>query len=372
MRMRPPRRLVSGLAIGCAVLAFGSADAAPLAKASDDVDGDGKLDELELDGDGTLRVGGMKRGTFRLPAGATKVRILVARGQLVLDATTPASREAIVVDARSWRELTRFSLGGIGNDREYGMEVAVTAAGIVRYQTRWDVRRCDGKPAYLFAERLDGTTFRPMGAPPLDVPPSAPLLRAKVDVAAAAPLLYQARAASHQPGASDAGGLAIPRELDDGRTDTQWREDIAGTTGEGQFFTFMPRAEAAQAIQLRIVPGNPTSPATMKTFNRPRVLAVVSARGAWRVELPDAAERGAGDPLGVAYVADLPQPIAGCVTVVIESTYGKSQGTTAIAELGVYAEGERTGGGEALLARVVAQGQSGSTTAAAALARRGA
>ena len=31
---------------------------------------------------------------------------------------------------------------------------------IYRYQTRGDIRRCDGKPAYLFAEKFDGTRFR--------------------------------------------------------------------------------------------------------------------------------------------------------------------------------------------------------------------
>ena len=43
-----------------------------------------------------------------------------------------------------------------------GLIVAVdaTADGIFRYQTRGDLRRCDGKPAYLFAEKFDGTKFR--------------------------------------------------------------------------------------------------------------------------------------------------------------------------------------------------------------------
>ena len=45
---------------------------------------------------------------------------------------------------------------------------------------------------------------------------------------------------------------------------------------------------------------------------------------------------------------------------------------TAIAELEVFAEGERSGGGDALLAHVVAEGAAGATTAAATLARRGA
>ena len=42
-------------------------------------------------------------------------------------------------------------------------------------------------------------------------------------------------------------------------------------------------------------------------------------------------------------MVDLPQPVAGCVTVILETTYGPPQGTTAIAELEVFADGERTG-----------------------------
>ncbi|MEJ7601864.1 MAG: HEAT repeat domain-containing protein [Kofleriaceae bacterium] len=150
------------------------------------------------------------------------------------------------------------------------------------------------------------------------------------------------------------------RELDDGRLDTQWREELA-SAGEGQFFTFQPRVANARAQQLRIVPA-------ARTFNRPRALVVVGAQGAIRVELPD----GVGDPAGSAYVADLPQPIAGCTTVILESAHGRANGQTAIAELEVFAEGERTGGGEALLARVVAEGKGDTTGAATALAKRGA
>ena len=106
----------------------------------------------------------------------------------------------------------------------------------------------------------------------------------------------------------------------------------------------------------------------MRSFNRPRRLAIVAAHGAWRVELPDAAN----EPPGAAYAIDLPEPVAGCVTVVLEATYGPAQGATAIAELEVFADGERGGGGDALLAHIVAEGAAGAVTAAATLARRGA
>src|SRR5262249_14789526 len=131
--------------------------------------------------------------------------------------------------------------------------------------------------------------------------------------------------------------------------------------GEGQFFTFEPRLAAAKAAQLRILPAG-------AKFNRPRRLGVVAAHGAWHIELPD----GANDRAGTAYGADLPAAVGGCVPVILESTYGPPKGTTAIAELEVFGEGERSGGGEATLAHAIAVGDDGGIAAAQALARRGA
>jgi len=375
------------------VLVAGAAHAAPLATLSDDVDGDGVADAIELGADGVVHIAGKPGGEVKLAAAIKHGQLAVThyRGKAYVVAqitamtapvTTPAGapvsptagapgREAVILSAGggSWHEILRVPVGGVGLDHDYGIEVDAAPDGIYRYQTRGDIRRCDGKPAYLFAEKFDGARFRRSSALPSNIPDTAPLLAAKLDPARATPpLLYQAHAASLEVGVGDAGGLTIPRELDDGRLDTLWHEELAASTGEGQFFTFEPRAGNVLARQLRIVPGNPASAATLRSFNRPHRIAVVAAHDAWRIELPDAAN----DPLGAAYVVDLPQAVAGCVTVILESTYGAPQGTTAIAELEVFADGERTGGGEALLAHVVAEGSAGATTAAAALGKRGA
>src|SRR5262249_32774104 len=152
--------------------------------------------------------------------------------------------------------------------------IDATADGIFRYQTRGDIRRCDGKPAYLFADKFDGAKFRRASALPVNVSEAAPVLAGRRDPAPATsvspPVIYQAHAASHEVGVSDAGGLAIPAELDDGKLDTVWREELAASAGEGQLFTFEPRATGARAAELRIVPGNPATNQTWKTFNRPR------------------------------------------------------------------------------------------------------
>ncbi|MEO8704850.1 MAG: HEAT repeat domain-containing protein [Kofleriaceae bacterium] len=356
--------------IGCLLGAAGVAEAGPLAQVRDDLDGNGTQDTVELTADGVMHIDDASHAQIKIASAVTKGKITVARlpgsTQLVIDLTSGAAREAVVLDrAKAWNVVARFPLGGVGLDREFGIDVDVTATGIYRYQSRWDVRRCDDKPAYLFGEKLENGQFKKLDKLPTYVPDSAPVLPAKLDAGAAtAPLIYQARAASHQAGASDAGALAIPRELDDGRLETGWREDLA-SAGEGQFFTFKPRVESARAQQLRIVPGNPASAGAMKASGRVHKLAIVTKQNAWRVELPDAAN----DPLGSAYVVELPA-LAECVTVVIESVHGR--GPTAIAELAIFADGERTGGGAALLAKVIAEGKSDVTNVTATLAKQGA
>jgi hypothetical protein len=376
------RRTVAALAAAACALAAGAAQGAPLAALAEDLDGDGAPDAIELEADGVVHIAGAPGGTVRLAPAIARGRLAVSRyrGQVYIvaeiapvasAADAAPAREVVILhaDAGGWREQLRVPVGGVGLDHDHGVEVDAAPDGIYRYQTRSDIRRCDGKPAYLFAEKFDGARFRRSSALPSNVPETAPVLAGRLDAAhPAPPLVYQARAASYEVGAGDAGGLVIPRELDDGRLDTVWREELAASAGEGQFFTFEPRAAGARARQLRIVPGDPASSHAMRSFNRPRRLAIVAAQGAWRVELPDAAS----EPPGAAYTVDLPEPVAGCVTIVLEGTYGPPQGATAIAELEVFADGERGRGGEALLARIVAEGAPGATTAAAALARRGA
>ncbi len=365
MRMRPALALV---------LATGTAAAAPIVKQARDVDGDGKPEIVELDESGDLRIDDSKKLSIGAVK-AAKLSVSQFKGNplLVVDTGT----EAILIERRAgtWRQVLRTPVGGVGIDADYSIAIAATAQGLYRYQTRPGAMRCDGKPAFLFAEGFNGTKFQRLSKLPIDITEGAPVVTARPDTSAAPEsLLYKARFASHQPGATDAGALGIPAELDDGKPATAWREDLTASAGEGQFFTFVPRFVGAKARQLRIVPG------AQKGTNRPQRLGVVSSTGAWHVELPDAQKEK--DAANAAYIADLPSPVEGCITVIIESTYGSDHGTTAIAELAVYAEGERNAGattagtaatgGDMLLARVVAEGKDGATSAAQALSRRGA
>jgi hypothetical protein len=363
MRMRPALALV---------LATGTAAAAPILKQARDLDGDGKPETVELDDSGELRIGNQKLAVGAAKAATIGVSQFKGNPIVVVD----TGKEAVLLSLRggTWRELLRTPVGGVGIDADYSIAIAATPQGIYRYQTRPGALRCDGKPAYLFAEGFNGTKFQRLSKLPIDIKEGASVIAARLDTGAASEsLLYKARFASHQPGASDASALGIPAELDDGKPATAWREDLTASAGEGQFFTFVPRFAGAKATQLRIVPG------AQKGTNRPQRLGIVSSSGAWHIEIPDAHKEK--DPPNSAYIADLPSPIDGCVTVIIESTYGPDRGTTAIAELAVYAEGERgagasaangASGGDMLLARVVAEGTDGATSAAQALSRRGA
>ena len=341
--------LMRGIPIAVVLVASGTAGAAPLASLV--VDGEA----IELTADGVLHAGA--HTSLKLAASATAGRLGVAhpRGkrQLVVEITTAAGTEAVIVAGDPWREVARVPVGGVGLDHDFGYAVDATPNGIYRYQTRGDIRRCDGKPAYLFAEGFDGTVFRRLTRLPTEIPDTAPALVAKLDAGAAAPpMIYHARAASLEPGVGDAGGLGIPAELDDGAPATVWHEELAASAGEGQFFTFESRVAEARAKELRIVPAG-------KPYDRPRALAIVAADGAWTTELPDA---------GAAFTVELPAAIAGCVTVVLVGSTGPHTG---IAELEVYAEGERAEGGEAMLAHALATG-SGAQATGGALARQGA
>ena len=341
------------------LLATTTAQAAPLASLATDL-GSG-TEKIEVDGAGTLRIGS---ATVALGTPLARATLSAAVVGAVPTVVVETEKEAIVLEKTggSWKERLREPIGGVGLDADYATEIRVTPFGLVRYQSRQGYHRCDGKPALLFAEGFDGAKFRRLSRIPTEVADAAPVIAAHVDTSpATVPLVYQARTASEEPGASDAGALGIPNELDDGKPGTAWREELAASDGAGQFFTFEPRSASAHAAQIRIVAG----PASA---NRLRRIAIVSGSGAWHVDLPDAAK----DPAGTAYIADLPAPVGGCVTAIIESTYGDPKGATAIGELEVFAEGERTGGGETALAKVIAEGSDGARTAEQALARRGA
>lgn len=330
-----------------------------------DIDGDGTQDRAELSAKGELTIT-TRHGTVHLTPAVIgpKLSAGIVRGTPTI--IVHGNVEAVVYQlaGTTWKQLTRTPIGDAGRDEETAVDVVALPEGLMRYQVRPGFGRCDGRPALLFAEGFDGHKFRRLSRLPTGIPEGVPVLQARRDTDAAdEPLLFKARAASHEIGSPDARMLAIPSELDDGKPATAWREELVASAGEGQFFTFRARVAGAKATQIRIVTG------ATKDANRPERIGVVAKTGAWHVDLPASTAK---DPPGTAYIVDLPEPLGDCVTIVLESTFGPAKGTTEIAELEVLAEGERAGGGEAALARVVADGAEGVNAAIGALGRRGA
>lgn len=354
-----------------------SAHAAPLAHIAQDIDGDGSIDRVSVEATGELVIEGSGASRIVLALSPSLVRASVVATAVRHDAglvvTTGSStdEETIVFVRRAdaWRELVRQRTGPVGDDGDFAIAVGADDTGVYRYQTRPGLHRCDGKPALLFAEGWNGQRFSRLSKLPTGIAAGTSAIAARPDAAPGpAPLVYRARMASHQPKAVDASALTPPTELSDGNVSTFWQEELVGSAGEGQFFTFEATTPDARASRIRIVPRIPAASGSRGPFNRPRRIAIVGTRGAWRVDIPDAAAA----PVGTAYVADLPTPIEGCVTIVLESTYGPANGRTAIAELAVFADSERNGGGEAALARVIAAGTEGVNAATRALSQRGA
>jgi hypothetical protein len=190
-------------------------------------------------------------------------------------------------------------------------------------------------------------------------------------------VVYRAAAVSTESGAGDASALTAPRVLDDGDASTVWSEDRGGDGG-GEFVTFRARKKGATLAALRIVPGDARSVKQWTAANRVARFAIVTAKEAFWVELPDAApasDAAAANPWWVV----LDKPVAAdCVSVVWSSFHAgkgakKKSGTSVVADLVALSESDvAPGGGDAALIDDVVAGGMVGDSAAKQLARRGA
>ncbi|CAN5636787.1 hypothetical protein BH11MYX1_BH11MYX1_38350 [soil metagenome] len=217
-------------------LTASSAHAAPLAHLELDVDGDAKVDKVSVEPSGDLVIvagssGG--RSVLVLRPRPTSAELFAAsvRGTPMLAAhyTAAGYDETSVYEFRAgvWAQVLREATGPVPPDGDYSVAIAPTSNGIYRFEQRTGFHRCDGKPAYLFAEGWNGKKFQRLAKLPIDVDETAPVLFARPDSRpAAAPLLHQAREASYEIGAENASALALPTELEDGTPATAWREEL--------------------------------------------------------------------------------------------------------------------------------------------------
>lgn len=376
----------------------------PVAETRFDVDGDGTADRIRIERPPAVTVqlaGGRQAwkpfatSTGTLVAGTlTTTRRAGGGAVVVATAVFRAGRgehqEAMVL-AWQGRELVKLWEGAVGlqgADGEYALHVEATPQGLLRYQTRPEVYRCDGQPAYLYPEGYDfrAGRFRPVFNTPR-IAADAPVLVAQPtpppggDTAPIPAVAFRTSAASTQSGAAHAGQLAPPRALDDGNPATVWREGLGGD-GRGELITLTTTMDQVRVAAVRIVPGDASSAELFRRGNRLRRAGLlVGADRAFWIELPaDPARALAGGAAHAQpYWVTLPEPVAAdCVTLIIDAVYPGSgagaahTGDTALADLAVLTDLDLTPGGPeaALVARVRAGGSPG-RTAMGLLALRG-
>ena len=303
-------------------------------------------------------------------------RIIVAVANFAARADQPAASEAMVLE---WQkapsglvELWRGAVGPQGRDREWSRRVEATALGLLRYQLRPGVSRCDGKPAFLFPEAYDFSRarFRPINNLTRVPDQSREIVATRVAPAGAAPtpppMVFRAQAASTQAGADNAGLLSPPREIDDGNLATAWREDLGGF-GKGEFVTATTTLEGASVRALRIVPGDATSARSFADNNRLKRVAVLvgDSPPIWASFAPDPARGDFAAPYWIVF----DQPVvADCVSLLVTEVYGGRRGAqTAIAELAVLTDIDLAPGGPYahLARRVIGGGRPGEAAARA-------
>lgn len=381
-----------------------------------DIDGDGKPDLVRIEDPPAVAVtlaraasalewkpfatgrGALVAGELSLGTGAAfgKRRVLVAtalfRGHAEVGPTRAARTGQAMILAWNGKALDKLwegTVGAQGRDNDYQVRVEASPLGLLRYQERPDIRRCDGKPAYLFPERFDfqKQRFRAVSSPTL-MPENAAVLiatrAAPAGVTAEPAVSFRTRSVSAQSYADHAGDLVPPRELDDDDPKTAWQEGTGGA-GRGVFITLTSPMRDPELSAVRIIPGHAADKDAFARANRLRRIGLlVGTERAFWIEFPDdpARERAFDAP----YWVTLPAGVRGdCVTLVIDSVYpgraatSPNAGDTAIAELSVLTSVEvdqngqdgRDGPDSELIARVSAAGEASEPTARL-LVRRGA
>ena len=93
-----------------------------------------------------------------MPAHAT-ISSATIRGAPTVVVDTDANAYIFERTGGAWKRVTAVSTGGVGLDAEYTYHVHALPLGVLRYQSRPGYHRCDGKPALLFAELWEVTSF---------------------------------------------------------------------------------------------------------------------------------------------------------------------------------------------------------------------
>ena len=335
--------------------------AAPVAHKRVDLDGDGKVDTIEVKpaGGAVIRFGSGAERLIPLTqlTEVRRARITVDGAQVLISVEGKRSGEAILVRIRRGQAdvVERVAMFEVDADSQMWVDAALVGGELYRFRRRPEIRACDGEPAWLETEKLDRRGRFVDAAPPLAIDARTPRLTAgprPAGLAAKRFLLYRPVSATSSVSYS-ADLVGAPVALNDSRKSTSWVEGRPGP-GRGERVAYQRHFETAKVAAIRVV--QPPD----RDFNRPRTL--LAELGSSRVVIELA------DQPGAAQWVKLPAPAdAACVSFAIVDVYpgrDRRADRTAIAEIAVATElAFAPGGIESALARAIARGDSSSREA---------
>lgn len=306
---------------------------------SADADGDGKPDTLTLRGDGTLQIEWAGRAASTLRFGPAVVLrrpadlqfLVTASGRYVLARASEVGRggatqpKALAAQVRGGGAVIASlgAVGPVGRDGEYAVDLSLSPAGLLRYQTTPSVRRCDGENR-LFVERYADAGFQADGGvtlPASGAGASEPTLLTATSsppsaYAGPAMGIYRWIAASAAAHATRADQLGPPRELEDDSPLSAWAPPA--TQVPGAFVTAQAdgSGHAPRAIRIAAAKGRPLPS---------RLLIILGAQKRFQVSLGSAAVQWVTLPADAG---------SDCVSLVIV----EGAGDAAIGDAAIYSE----------------------------------
>lgn len=342
-RQTSPTLLMTGLLL----LASQATYAAPAAILTTQLDlqGDGKLVTAQVLADGQVKLRTTTGHETLLslrespdspplsPVTQAKAQVEASReGRfLVVRAQLAGGRQQSLVAAVQGAAITPAfvgTTGPIGRDAEREIEVAVTPAGLIRYQRSPTIQRCDGE-SRLFIERFvagQAPASQWQAAPEVTQPTLAahPLQRATRPPPAtptSAIGVFRATSASAQAGVVRADLLAPPHELEDKKPGTAWR---VPHDAKNAFVTLVADGIGHQVHALKLVPA-PASAGVMPS----QVELLLDAQQRIPVQLSGSGEQW----------ITLPSPVpVSCISILITEAGTRPGQYSALGEVSVYTE----------------------------------
>ena len=291
-----------------------------------DLDGDTLPDSVMVERGAVLvrTARGVLRWTDANVTADAQAHAVVSNGSAVVAVATPSQAWVLRVQRGQLRLVTQTQIGALDEDGELVQALDVLPQGILRYQSRTDVQRCDGIPARLFAARWDVTSNAFVPAPGVDLPTPTHAVTASAATELPQRAIFDVHAESFRSDASDARFLAVPTELSDRNPATVWPLGSPGAlvAARGGFVTARaqwPNTTASQlAVQLR------------HHDKKPSRMLVTTPSGTFALTIPSAQP---GLHTWTTPLLDGPD----CVSLFIDDLHA------GISELAIVAANEQTG-----------------------------